>query len=616
MKKRYLRSLYFLKCTETVQNKSGRLLVSILALFAISMLSPNKGYSQFTINEDFKGNSTQGIFLGGTSYLTSGVTDGLLKVNDPENDGWLRLTNAETQKKGFALIEQSFPTGMGFLLDMEFVTWGGDRFADGFSFFLYDSKYVPTNPGPGELLFQIGAPGEALGYSHRNNTLGVTGGYIGVGLDEWGFYGTTEGGKTGGFPNPGRKPNSLAIRGSATGPKPYRTNYEFLGGTENLVTKLNTASFTSLDYKLPTQVRPADNEYYRRIILSIVPTTENGYTQYRVSTKIKVDVNGGFLEALAPFLINEAPPANLNLGFAATTGTYTNIHEVRNVSITTPVGVRVLKKVDKKRAYVGDELKYTIELFNQTDQNLTNSKLSDILPADFQPTSIVFNNNGNPLNSSTYAPGDDLSNITVSLGANDNASFIVTGIITGAPLGGWLTNTATFNANGEVNDPDITNDISTVKTEILDPKLLLEKSGIYIDTNEDNRVNVGDNIEYTFTVTNTGNMKIGDVIITDPLLPGIIITGGPIDLDLGEFRTFTALYAITQANIDNGGVYNQATATGKDRLNKDVVATSVDPNPLDPSDPNYDPRGHTFVPLDGLNVVITNPNIYQKVKGN
>ena len=112
-------------------------------------------------------------------------------------------------------------------------------------------------------------------------------------------------------------------------------------------------------------------------------------------------------------------------------------------------------------------------------------------------------------------------------------------------------------------------------------------------------------------------MKIGDITLTDPL-PGIIINGGPLDLIVGESNDneFTAIYNITQADIDAGGVYNQATATGKDRLNKDVVATSVDPNPLDPSDPNYDPRGHTFVPLDGLNVVITNPNIYQKVKGN
>ena len=72
----------------------------------------------------------------------------------------------------------------------------------------------------------------------------------------------------------------------------------------------------------------------------------------------------------------------------------------------------------------------------------------------------------------------------------------------------------------------------------------------------------GQEITYTFTVTNTGNMELTDVKVEDPL-PGI----NPSSFDAGdlapnESKIFTAVYAITLADIDNEQVVNQATATG------------------------------------------------------
>jgi len=66
-------------------------------------------------------------------------------------------------------------------------------------------------------------------------------------------------------------------------------------------------------------------------------------------------------------------------------------------------------------------------------------------------------------------------------------------------------------------------------------------------------------------------------------------------------------------------VYNQAIVSGDNELNiPQDPETSTDPTPLDPNDPMYDPEreDHTFVPLKGRSLLITNPNIYQKVKGN
>src|SRR5690625_3550565 len=119
------------------------------------------------------------------------------------------------------------------------------------------------------------------------------------------------------------------------------------------------------------------------------------------------------------------------------------------------------------------------------------------------------------------------------------------------------------------------------------PSIHLLKSGVYVDANEDDIVNPGDEIHYTFTVTNTGNVPLTDVTVTDPL---VTVTGGPIDLDVGENdeTTFTGVYVVTQADINAGGVYNIALVTGTSPDGEEVEDESEDPEPLDPDDPDYD----------------------------
>ena len=120
------------------------------------------------------------------------------------------------------------------------------------------------------------------------------------------------------------------------------------------------------------------------------------------------------------------------------------------------------------------------------------------------------------------------------------------------------------------------------------PSIELLKDGTYVDNNGDGITNVGDTITYTFTVTNTGNVTLTNVTVTDPM---VTVVGGPIaTLAVGESdsTTFTATYTITQADIDAGNVYNLATATGTPPSGTPVTDTSSDPTPCAscPTDPN------------------------------
>ena len=86
----------------------------------------------------------------------------------------------------------------------------------------------------------------------------------------------------------------------------------------------------------------------------------------------------------------------------------------------------------------------------------------------------------------------------------------------------------------------------------------------------------GDMISYTFQIENTGNVTLTNVTLTDALV-GIVISGGPIpSLAPGEVdsTTFTATYALTQADVDLGEVINSATTAGSDPYGTDVTDDS------------------------------------------
>ena len=141
----------------------------------------------------------------------------------------------------------------------------------------------------------------------------------------------------------------------------------------------------------------------------------------------------------------------------------------------------------------------------------------------------------------------------------------------------------------EPGDPVVTNADTTVTPADNAPAITLAKtSAISGDADGDGRVDVGDEITFTFTVTNIGPTSLSNVTVTDPMLAfnGITPICAATTLTVGASTTCTATYPATQADVDAGQVRNTAMATG-------TPPPPVDPDgdgPLLPPEP-YDPDG-------------------------
>lgn len=90
--------------------------------------------------------------------------------------------------------------------------------------------------------------------------------------------------------------------------------------------------------------------------------------------------------------------------------------------------------------------------------------------------------------------------------------------------------------------------------------LAIEKTS---DVEDGAELVVGDVVTYTFTTTNTGNVDLTNVTVTDELEGLSAITPATADIAAGESAEFSATYTVSQDDIDNGEIVNSATATGE-----------------------------------------------------
>ncbi|WP_299569157.1 DUF6701 domain-containing protein [uncultured Shewanella sp.] len=229
----------------------------------------------------------------------------------------LRITQAAGNQATSSTYQRLFPAADNLVvIEFDHYAYGGSG-ADGIAFVLSDASITP----------QPGSYGGPLGYGARSNDDGFAGGWLGFGIDEYGNF-STEGGPGG----PGRRQQSVAVRGSGSG----TSGYDYLRGTCN-----NGQDNPNGDCLTPT-----------------VDNNENANHRYRITVDSQVagqsmvsverDTGSGFVTLIAPFdAAAEANQSNVPTDFllslTGSTGGATNNHEIDNVEIcaldSNPIGV-------------------------------------------------------------------------------------------------------------------------------------------------------------------------------------------------------------------------------------------------------------------------------------
>lgn len=402
--------------------------------------------AQFTITETFRSSSSSGITLGGSALLTAGTID-------PDGDGWLRLTPATTNQLGYGIVNASFPSTLGVLVDFEYTAWrpSGDG-ADGFSVFLFDATASP---------FSIGGIGGSLGYAQYNivpTDPGLTGGYLGIGVDAFGNFSSTVNGKSGG---PGSTPNAVAVRGPAP-------SYTYITGNQIIVSDAGTGDNGGVDYNTLTATRPAQTQFYRRLQFEVVPAGPN----YALTVRWKTSQTGSFVTLLGPVTLTTAPPASMKVGFAASTGSFINNHEVRNVLITTPGNTRVRKFGPLSTTFSGTPVTvpYDIVVSNGTAGTVTGIAFSDQLPTGYSATlaDITVNNHGNAanqVNNLAISPSNEIT-ADINLVANQEVTITVNGKLNAIPPTSTLINVVAVGP-GNITDNDLSNNTAQTNTTVI-----------------------------------------------------------------------------------------------------------------------------------------------------
>jgi len=206
---------------------------------------------------------------------------------------------------------------------------------------------------------------------------------------------------------------------------------------------------------------------------------------------------------------------------------------------------------DGATGVAGDRVTYTYVLTNTGTQTLTDVTVSDPQPR-LSPFSYAWQG----------TPGFLATGGTVTVTA--------TYVLTQADVDAGSLSTVATTTGTTPQGATVTADDRATVVVVPRPDYTFEKSGVVQQPG-----GVGDAVDYTFTLANTGNVTLAFIQVSDPL-PGI----GALDYDWpgepgvlapGQDATATARYVITQADVDAGGVVNRAQAVASPPTGDPVV---------------------------------------------
>lgn len=226
-------------------------------------------------------------------------------------------------------------------------------------------------------------------------------------------------------------------------------------------------------------------------------------------------------------------------------GTVTSTPSTSVVAIGPIPGIELTKTVAEPTfTEVGDVLHFEV-----TATNVGNVTLSDVAVTDPPPGEGDFELDCRALPSSLPPGSTGTCDVTYAVTQDDLEA-------------GSISNVARVNATAP-SGPVAAASPPVTSTALAQPKLAIRKT-----VDAATFAAVGDQLTYSIKVTNTGNVPLADVAVTDPP-PG----SGRFDLDCarlppslspGDDGSCSATYVVAQADLDSGRVVNRARASAVD----------------------------------------------------
>lgn len=269
----------------------------------------------------------------GADWVTSNSKGGFNPIiNTTGANQRLELTQNANNQATLATLQRHFPAaGNNVVVTFKqyaYPNGGGTGGADGIVTIFSDATISPVAGGSG------GSMGYAQ-YFTPANTPGFKGGWLGVGIDEFGYFSNPSENR---YLGPGQRPNSVAIRGpsnsfySSGTPSTYEGGYPYVAGSASLTPDLG--STTSIAdgggrgdlYRITIDSRVPNEQW-----VQVERSTDGGtsYTAlvsyFNLMTSLQTIFGGG---VTLPTI-----PANFWLSLTGGTGDVKNLHEVDDLSV-------------------------------------------------------------------------------------------------------------------------------------------------------------------------------------------------------------------------------------------------------------------------------------------
>jgi uncharacterized repeat protein (TIGR01451 family) len=447
-----------------------------LTILLLNSFGSSASAQTVLFQETFRGPSTTDVFLsggiGGFPCLTAAtpatatapsIPACVEGATDPAGSGALRITSNGQEQRGFVIYDRFIQSQFGLSITFDFFSFNGvgEQRADGITFFLIDSQSTPN---------QAGSFGGSLGYAQRSfggvvpDEPGIAGGYLGIGFDEFGNFANDAEGRGAGFLPPGAAPadcqaspfgrdpdaatrtivpDSITLRGRGSG----TAGYCFLANSGTRPEGID----------VPTAPLGNRNPARRTARITLRP----GSTP---TVQVEIDFGAGFQTVIPERPAPQGLPDRFRFGFAASTGSFTNFHEIQNLVVRSlvPIPQPQLGVAKQVGVPVNNNdgtftIPYLITVQNPSQVNLTSLQVTDdltqtftgvpafsIVPGSIQSDTLRVNPNFNGSSDINLLAGTDL----LSFGQTATINFSV------RLTPGTVIRTFVNSAIGTARDPD------------------------------------------------------------------------------------------------------------------------------------------------------------------